>query len=264
MTASADDFLDLESVDVEGQLQDLKAMIRWASSNAARSLQKALGPSEVGHPCDRKLAFGMMGEQGNESYSDPLPSIIGTATHAWLESAARKHNELLGRIRWIVEQRVEVRPGLQGTCDLYDCDTQSVIDWKVLGPTTFGKYTRPDPGPPIWYKRQCQLYGKGYRNLGFPVKMVGICFLPRSGQLSKSKLWLQPYDETVAQEVCDRLDRIALVCADLDVENHPERYALIPETSGDHCDFCKHWTPSPDGPLDCKGPCGEDTAPPNQ
>ena len=57
---------------------------------------------------------------------DPLPSIIGTATHTWLETAAALANTVLGRDRWLTETKVYPAPWLPGSCDLYDCDTETV------------------------------------------------------------------------------------------------------------------------------------------
>lgn len=114
----------------------LRDMIRHGSRVMPRSQQKALGPSEVGHPCPRKLAYGLMDEPGEPGFSDPLPSLIGTAFHSWLEWAAPQHNELLGRERWLPETKVTVREGLSGTCDLFDTDTGTVIDHKGLSRDT--------------------------------------------------------------------------------------------------------------------------------
>lgn len=257
MSSDEDAFLSVDTAEMDGLHDDIRHMIRWAANEQPRQRQVTLGPSELGHPCQRKLAYGLMAETAPHEArknitSDPLPSIIGTATHSWLQDAAQRHNEMLGRIRWIAEQRVEVWPGRAGTCDLYDVDTASIVDWKVLGPTNFGKYTKH--GPPMWYQKQIQLYGRGFELLGFPVRNVGICFLPRSGQLSRSFLYSEKYDPLVAQQVRERIDDITLLCVDLDLEHHPDRYPYIPKTPGDWCDFCPHWTPRPTNGFECSGP----------
>lgn len=247
--AEAEDFLGVKEVGANLLLDDLKGFIKRASAGAARSQQRQLGPSEVGHPCDRKIAMGLMLEKGGNSKGDPLPSIMGTAAHSWMETAARLDNERLGRIRWITEQKVGTR--LPGTCDLYDMDTFSVTDWKFPGPTAFAKAVKY--GPSLVYKKQAHIYGFGYEELGFPVRNVSICFIPRAAQLSKAKLWMEPYNRQIALDAFARLDRLAVLCADLDVENHPENYRKIEPCPSDDCRLCNYYSPDPQGPLDCGG-----------
>ncbi len=74
---------------------ELQNVIRHAAANAPRSLQSALGPSEVGLPCRRRLAYRLLDwldEKPNPD-SDPLPSTMGTAYHAWLAEAFERANE---------------------------------------------------------------------------------------------------------------------------------------------------------------------------
>ena len=48
-----------------------------------RHQQIELGPSEIGHPCMRKIAQGTMAVPRQNPEYDPLPSIVGTAAHTW-------------------------------------------------------------------------------------------------------------------------------------------------------------------------------------
>lgn len=214
-----------------------------------RHLQKELGPSEVAHPCMRKMAFGMMDVTRCNPEFDPLPSIIGTATHSWLESAAMHANNILGRKRWLAETRVNVAPGLSGSCDLYDSDNATVIDFKVPGDSSFDKY-RKDPGPT--YKGQVFLYGKGFENAGLPVKTVAIAFLPRGKTLRSMHIWKEDYDASIAEAVLARRHAVITLINDLEIEQHPERYGWIP-TTPDQCIWCPWFRPEPRGPLECKG-----------
>jgi len=109
--------------------------------------------------------------------SDPWPSIIGTAVHAWLEKAFTADNPPTGLPRWVVEQRVVPMAGHAGTADLYDVREQAVVDHKVLGPTSMDAVMAPG-GPPRKYQIQLLLYGRGYRNLGLPVKRVVVGSIP--------------------------------------------------------------------------------------
>ena len=107
---------------------ELISMILARDAATPRHLQKELGPSEVAHPCMKRMAFGLMDVARCNPPYDPLPSIIGTATHKWLDSAAQPANMVAGRQRWLTETRVNVTPGLAGSCDLYDTDTATVIE----------------------------------------------------------------------------------------------------------------------------------------
>ncbi|OZE88059.1 hypothetical protein CH304_00370 [Rhodococcus sp. 15-649-1-2] len=244
MTATAADFLDLQGIPDIELLDDLKTMIVDASNNIERHLQVELGPSDVGHPCARKLALGLMREPRTNPEGDPLPSIVGTAAHTWMEAAARRTD------RFLPERRVTIREGLSGTCDIYDLDTDTVIDWKFPGVTRMKTYKKH--GPSAVYRAQAHLYGQGYINDGYPVKNVAICFLPRGGQLAGAHLWREPYNQALVDETLARIDNTTLLLTDLDVEQHPERYQLIPATPDD-CEYCPFWSPNPTSPTQCSG-----------
>lgn len=230
--------------------QDLVDMIRQKAAANPRDLQVELGPSEVGHPCTRKLAYGLMAVPACNPGMDALPSIIGVAMHTWLEGAAQYANEVLGYERWITERRVQVTEDLFGTADLYDTETATVIDWKNLGRTSYTKYTK-NIGET--YLHQVMLYGKGYLRLGYPVKQVAIAIIPRSGtSLSRMHLERIDFDESIADAVIARRNGVIALCDQFDVENNPDRFEWF-ETSPDQCSFCDWWRPFPEGPLQCKG-----------
>lgn len=250
-----DDFLDVDGLDNEQLLEDIRSLIRAADANKPRSLQRALGPSEVGHMCERRLAYGQVAarrpsntpkQAGLNRFSDPLSAIMGTAMHAWLEDAVRSANEQLGRVRWIPEQRVEIRPGLAGTCDLYDADTLSVLDWKVPGKTRHDKYKKY--GPSNTYRAQAHLYGAGYqRSFGLPVKYVGIVFLSRTGGLRDTFLWREEYNQALVDEVLARLDRVDIHIAEKHLMTDPKRFLQVPITpDGDCSATCPWYSPVPD------------------
>ena len=59
---------------------ELSQVILWNEHNAPRSLQRAIGPSELGDPCDRKLAYRIAGIEP-VNFGDPWPAIVGTSIH---------------------------------------------------------------------------------------------------------------------------------------------------------------------------------------
>ncbi|QFP94846.1 Cas4 family exonuclease [Mycobacterium phage Marshawn] len=264
-------------------LADLKGVFRRGWATHARSAQRALGPSEVGHPCARRLATATMAYERINPEGDPLPAWLGTAGHSKFEDAVELDNQrivdewiadreqrctVLREVaegdepqyvgRWFTERRVQVGNGLAGTCDLYDTWTGTVIDLKFPGATAFAKYkkakergTMAEDAPE--YKVQAHCYGRGYANEGFPVKRVAIWFIPRGGTLSSSFVWSEAYDPAIVDSTLARLDGIALALNDLDIDAHPERLALITKTPH-NCMFCPFFVTKPDErPWACQG-----------
>ena len=246
---SATEFFSASLPVIDPLREDLIGLIRRKAAVHPRTLQRELGPSEVGHPCMRKMAFGLMEVPRCNPEYDPLPSVIGVAMHTWLQEAAEYDNRQLGWRRWIAETRVHVTPGLFGTADLYDVATATVIDWKNLGYTSFPAHVK-DPG--ITYRNQVQMYGKGFANLGYPVKQVAIAMLPRTGTLSKMHLHREDYDESKADAALARRDAVIELLDELDVERNPERYQWIPNHP-ETCFFCPWWAPAPKSPIQCEG-----------
>src|SRR5438309_11787526 len=92
MSKASEEFLAPRPDDPHPLLSDLKNMLRQHARSHPRHLQIQLGPSEVGHPCSRKLAQGLLElPQINPQY-DPLPSYIGVAAHKAMEDAAALDN----------------------------------------------------------------------------------------------------------------------------------------------------------------------------
>lgn len=241
-------------------LEDLKQVLRREWANHPRSQQKTIGPSEVGHPCPRRLAGSLLQLDGINPDGDPLPAWLGTAGHAKFEhSVEADNNRIIDAAladqtnpctwddrgdglpvgRWFTERRVEVRPGLSGTCDLFDTWTGTVIDLKFPGTTRHSQYRKNGPSPE--YRIQSHLYGRGYRREGFNVKRVAIWFIPCGGMLANSHLWSEPYDDTIVDEALRKIDDITLLLNDLDIENHLERLEFVPKVVHD-CMFCPFFT----------------------
>lgn len=238
---------------------DLLEVIRWAENNRPRSLQKAIGPSSVGQPCSRRLMLGLLGATVHNTTADKWAATMGSAVHDWLAAAftadnARRVSEGLPP-RWLVEQRVTVRLGLSGSTDLYDLETHTVVDWKVLGHKSMtAKRAADDPGQQ--YRWQLMLYGRGWANLGMPVANVAAVCLPRSGILRDTWRWCRPYDPAVADEALARMDAL-LVGADIsESAGQLEEFMRALDRDTTNCSWCPFYRPGPDGdPTDgCAGP----------
>lgn len=232
----------------------LTQIITTHDNDRPRSLQKTIGPSGVGEPCTRKLAYMLNQAPGaGGSGGDPLPAIVGTAAHTWMAEALLADNIRNGVSRWIVEQTIPIRPPLvpKGSFDAYYIPTRTVLDWKFPGATKFKEYTRSGPGDV--YRTQAHVYGYGCEERGLPVEEVAIAFLPRAGQLRGMHVWSEPYDRTVAVEALDRVERVHRISLELDVTNHPGGFREFPKTPGAPCRWCDWFTPGEDTGITCPG-----------
>src|SRR5690242_10177789 len=122
--------MDFDSFTAPGDdaiVADIKAMIYNHYENHPRSLQEELGPSEIGEPCARRLSYRIMREP-KLAKSDPLPSIVGTAAHKWLEEACNAWNVKVGRVDWIAEKELPVGVDIVGHCDAYHVPRFTVVD----------------------------------------------------------------------------------------------------------------------------------------
>ncbi len=242
-------FFDVTNPVEDPRRRAITDMVMAWHNATPRHLQVELGPSEVGHPCMRKIAYGTMQADECNPQFDPLPSIIGTASHAWMHEAAEHANRLLGRTRWLAEQRVEVAPGLGGSCDLFDLDTGAVIDHKFPGANRFTMYKKKMS---TVYRNQVHLYGYGFEQAGHTVNTVSVALFPRGGMLRNMHLWTEPYSRSRAETVLEDRLKMLMLTNDLDVERNPERFRWIP-ASPDDCRFCAWYSPTADSPLQCKG-----------
>lgn len=242
--------------DIEELRDDLLAVIRNAITSNPRSAQKAIGPSEVGTPCERRLGYRLLGVDKVNDKPGWRPTV-GTAVHEWLafefagaNAAYRAENNTDGD-RWLVEHRVDVGDDITGSCDLYDRVTATLIDWKITATSTI-KAAKGN-GPSEQYRIQAHLYARGWIRRGMPVDTVGIYYLPASGELDEGHLWTEPYDEQVATDALARLARIRALTAAFGDKALP-----VLSTEGAHprlCRYCPWYSPAnTDLAQACPGP----------
>lgn len=213
---------------------ELRYFVEDAIHNAPRSLQRALGPSELGITCARRLGYRLTGtEPVNEA--DGWLAAIGTATHAWLERVFTRANKRLGVPRFITEQRVTVGQlggeDVVGCTDLLDRTMSLAVDFKVMGKTSLDAFRRH--GPSEQYRVQAHLYGRGWAAAGHPVDRVAIWALPRNSPLRDAHLWTEPFDERVATGALTRVEGIASLTTAMGTG----ALALLP-TADSYCSYC--------------------------
>lgn len=218
-----------------------------------RTMQKAIGVSEFGHPCARRIAYKESGfPEPADGASDPWLAIIGTATHTWLASALAWRNAQLGYERYLIEQRVEVAPGLFGNTDVYDRDKYRVIDHKIVGKTRHDKYRLQGPSPE--YEVQGHSYGQGWVNKGYRVDTVAIAFYPRFTDIGRALyVWSAPFDKELVVRALNRLNTIRELVARLNPAADPSQFTRIPRKPERDCIYCPFYKPGEDTGATCPG-----------
>lgn len=235
---------DKESEDLRKFVQKL---IRITDATSARSVQKTIGPSEVGDLCSRKIAYRLLDTPEKNRVRDPWPAIVGTAIHQWLERSVVKwpqNNSYTranqGGISWETEMRVAANALVSGSSDVYDHRAFRVIDWKTAGTDMMKKYRAQ--GPPQHYIIQAHVYGLGHENAGRQVRDVALVFLPRNGLLSGIYVWRALYRRDVAERALARVEGIG----DILLDGKPPQD--LPAAPSDNCGFCP-WFASEDATM---------------
>lgn len=196
---------------VEEAKKSILRVIEDAITNHPRSLQKSIGPSEIGTECDHCLAAKLAGWDQVRDGSPWLPTV-GTAVHTWLEECAfrRVMLDAFNRPRYLMERKVAVGMiggvEITGSTDLVDLVRGMTWDWKIVGITTL-KSAKVSPSRR--YIVQQMLYAHGWRRLGVLITHVGIAYLPRNEvSLRKAVLWTAEFDESIVLEALARANQV--------------------------------------------------------
>lgn len=229
----------------------IATVIQYRSSNSLRSRQKALGISEVGEPCVRKLAYKLLDTPKVAAESDPWPSIQGTAIHAWLAEAFERYNTK-GAERFLIEFKVKVTDEIQGTCDLFDIADKMIIDHKCMGAASMK--ARKAGGMTATQRVQVNLYAYGAKLLGYEVEKVALACYPLGGRLDGLHTIIEDYNEELALSAIERLDDIKLAITSLDLLNNPFNWNSVPSEPSYSCIYCPFYLPgSTDLSVGCPG-----------
>jgi hypothetical protein len=194
------------SSDAEQLVARLKEIFYAYTNRLDRSIQDHLGPSEVGTPCDRRLAMSIMQIAPTNPGGDNWASFVGTCVHSGLAEMFLWADANQGR--FAVEQKVEFPNALvpSGTADLLDRTLFMVDDHKCMGRWSLDKL-RLEGIKPL-YLVQLMLYAYGMILKGEKVKKVALIGWPREqGNLNDITVVVLPYDESIALEHCDALTK---------------------------------------------------------
>jgi hypothetical protein len=226
---------------------EVRRVVVAAAAGAPRSRQRVLGPSEYGVVCARRLAYRIF-EFDHLNRPDGWYASIGTATHSWLSSAFDADGD-----RWVTDVRV-THP-VAGSLDLFDLATNTVVDFKVVGPTALATYRRNGPGSQ--YRTQVHLYGDGMRHKGAVVDHVAVAFLGRNSALEDAYVWSEPYDPQVGERARARVATLVDlgVALHLDVPGRDRETAVRQVATADsYCHYCPWFSRT-----DARGCPGHDT-----
>jgi len=213
---------------------------RRSSDN--RGAQKTLGPSEIGTPCDRRLAMTLMGIPAVNEGGDGWAAFVGTCGHEGMAAIFKFADAGTGRyaVELPVRTGSEVVP--HGTTDLLDRRDGTIIDWKFMGDYSLKKFRLE--GPSDTYRVQAHTYGLAAALGGEKVRNVAIVGLPRAGgSLDDMHVWTDKFDRKLAEEALKRVEGIAAKVqasnteAGLDVQEHDMRVARRFPTAND-CRYC--------------------------
>lgn len=175
------------------------------AANRPRSLQTAVGCSALGTVCQRQLAYRVAGVAGPRARTASWVATIGTSVHTYLETVFSGHD------RYLTEQPVTVTHDgvdVPGTVDLYDKQTRTVVDFKVVGDSTLAKARRGQVSDQ--YVTQVNLYALGLTQAGHNVANVAVLFLPKTKELGDAVFFEKPFDQALARAAMSRFASVAL------------------------------------------------------
>lgn len=244
-------------------IAELRDVLIDFEANRPRTMQKELGPSELGTPCQQQIARKLAGAPRRPITEPTWAPFQGTQMHAGMEEVLRFWNSQLGRERWVIEDRLVISgaaaggpsginlPAIEGNSDAFDLDNDEVVDWKYVGTSAVDKLlTAKRMGKPPReqvsqeYRVQGHLYGFGQAAKGRTVRSVKLVLLARSWKYDDSAEWSEPYDERIALWAIERYYDVVGRVAELDLEHHPDQIIHIPESaSNEACHWCPFHRP---------------------
>ncbi|MGW6789987.1 hypothetical protein [Streptomyces chartreusis] len=240
----------------------MKEIFYAYTNQLERSVQTTMGPSEIGTPCDRRVAMSLLRIPPVNPGGDGWASWVGTCIHAGLAEMFMWADKGQGRFAVEVPLTFPNEHVPKGTSDLLDRVLFMVDDHKAQGRWALDKLKTQ--GIPPGYRVQLHVYGYGQRLKGERIDYVCLISWPReASNLADMYAVVERYDPDVAREALARVDRIAgevkayeterATWAGLDITAH--KLGIAREFAAvDDCRFCPFFAPGdPDMTRGCPG-----------
>ena len=214
-------------------IKTLTTALKEADEQRDRSVQVELGASSVGG-CRRQAWHILQQTPATNHDTENLAAIIGTAIHGAIFEAM-KAADIFGD-DFILEENFKDEYFV-GNCDFYSRKDEAVYDWKS---TTLAKLAKGGL-PTKQQKMQVNIYAS-LISQQYPVKTVGLVFIPRDGKMSDIKVWQSDYDPKL-------VDEARAWVADVKSRTEPP----APENSAMYfcSSYCKFYDPT--GEIGCVG-----------
>jgi hypothetical protein len=172
-------------------VKTLVTALKDADASRGRSMQTALGASSVGG-CRRQAWHILQGTPKTNFETENLAAIIGTAIHTSIYEALKAY-DLFGD-DFLLEQNFKDEYFV-GNCDFYSRKSETVYDWKSV---TLAKLAKGGL-PTKQQKMQVNIYAS-LISQEYPVKKVGLVFIPRDGKMSDIRVWEDDYNPKLVEE----------------------------------------------------------------
>ncbi len=227
-----------------------------------RSAQATLGPSEIGTPCDRRLAMSLLGIPAVNPGGDGWAAFVGTCIHAGLAEMFMWADAGTGRFAAEVPLTFPNQHVPGGTSDLLDRVLFMVDDHKAQGRWSLDKLKTQGMTPT--QRVQLHTYGYGQRLKGEVVDYVALISWPReASSLADLYVVVEPYDPQIARDALARVDHIAMETDQVSTRLGTSPGGLTGDTRlavarefavADDCKFCPFFAPGDPGMLrGCNG-----------
>lgn len=240
---------------VASELKQMFFQYNNRKSEDNRSAQETLGPSEIGTPCDRRLAMSLLRVPPTNPGGDGWAAFVGTCIHAGLADMLQWADGGTGRYGVEIPLKFPSLLVPRGTGDLLDRTLLAFLDHKGMGQWSLDKLKTN--GPSETYRVQVHTYAYGARLRGDMVSYVGIVGWPRDkGSLDDLYVWTEDYNPAIARGALERVDQIATRAKEL-VDLQPlEAAAEFPFDKSD-CKYCPFHMPGAkglkEGGVGCNG-----------
>ena len=136
-----------KALEVASRLKELFFEYDNRQSSDNRSAQTTMGPSEIGSPCDRRIAMSLLRVPPVNPGGDGWAAFVGTCVHVGLADMFVWGNAGTGRYQTEVPLKFGSIVVPHGTTDLVDTTLLMGVDHKVMGSYSLNKLKTEGPSP---------------------------------------------------------------------------------------------------------------------